>query len=144
MRAPAALAGAFLFILSCTVAQSPSPTSPKRPVAIVELENGGSFTIGLRPDQAPNTVANFVSKVKDHKYDNLTFHRVEDWVVQGGDPLEASSTRRARSGTWPRAKARHWSKAVRAAAGSDSREARNKRAERIASRCSTASAAASA
>src|SRR5207245_691213 len=87
MRAPAALAGAFLFILSCTVAQSPSPTSPKRPVAIVDLENGGSFTIGLRPDQAPNTVANFLSKVKDHKYDNLTFHRVEDWVVQGGDPL---------------------------------------------------------
>ena len=54
--------------------------------ATVELERGGSFTIALRPDKAPQTVANFVAKAKSGFYDGKTFHRVEDWVVQGGDP----------------------------------------------------------
>jgi cyclophilin family peptidyl-prolyl cis-trans isomerase len=54
--------------------------------ATVELERGGSFTIALRPDKAPKTVANFVDKAKAGFYDGKTFHRVEDWVVQGGDP----------------------------------------------------------
>ncbi len=54
--------------------------------ATVELERGGSFTIALRPDKAPKTAANFVEKAKAGFYDGKTFHRVEDWVVQGGDP----------------------------------------------------------
>ena len=54
--------------------------------ATIELERGGSFTIALRPDKAAKTVANFVEKAKSGFYDGKTFHRVEDWVVQGGDP----------------------------------------------------------
>jgi peptidyl-prolyl cis-trans isomerase B (cyclophilin B) len=54
--------------------------------ATIELERGGSFTIALRPDKAAQTVANFVAKAKSGFYDGKTFHRVEDWVVQGGDP----------------------------------------------------------
>lgn len=54
--------------------------------ATVELERGGTFTIALRPDKAPQTVANFVEKAKSGFYDGKTFHRVEEWVVQGGDP----------------------------------------------------------
>ncbi len=54
--------------------------------ATVELERGGSFTIALRSDKAPKTAANFVEKAKAGFYDGKTFHRVEDWVVQGGDP----------------------------------------------------------
>lgn len=46
----------------------------------------GSFVIKLDPASAPKTVDNFVSKAKSDFYKNLTFHRVEDWVVQGGDP----------------------------------------------------------
>lgn len=34
----------------------------------------------------PLTVANFVKLAEANFYDGLTFHRVEDWVVQGGDP----------------------------------------------------------
>ncbi|HEY8732510.1 MAG TPA: peptidylprolyl isomerase [Candidatus Limnocylindria bacterium] len=52
----------------------------------MELERGGSFTIALRPDKAAKTVANFVAKATAGFYDGKTFHRVEDWVVQGGDP----------------------------------------------------------
>ena len=55
--------------------------------ATVELAKGGSFTIALRPDKAPQTVERFAGKATAGFYDNLTFHRVEDWVVQGGDPL---------------------------------------------------------
>jgi cyclophilin family peptidyl-prolyl cis-trans isomerase len=55
--------------------------------ATIELAKGGSFTIALRPDKAPQTVERFVKKAQSGAYDNLTFHRVEDWVVQGGDPL---------------------------------------------------------
>ncbi len=54
--------------------------------ATVELAKGGSFTIALRPDKAPKTVQNFVAKARAKYYDGLLFHRVEDWVVQGGDP----------------------------------------------------------
>jgi cyclophilin family peptidyl-prolyl cis-trans isomerase len=97
MRKASALAGAFLFILSCTVSQQqpsqrPSQQPTTRPssatggLVIVELAKGGTFSFLLRPDKAPATVANFIQKAKDHKYDGLRFHRVEDWVVQGGDP----------------------------------------------------------
>jgi cyclophilin family peptidyl-prolyl cis-trans isomerase len=48
----------------------------------------GSFTITLKPKQAPVTVNNFVCLGQAHYYDGLTFHRVEPgFVVQGGDPL---------------------------------------------------------
>ena len=52
----------------------------------MELAKGGSFTFTLRADKAPNTVERFAGKARSGFYDNLTFHRVEDWVVQGGDP----------------------------------------------------------
>ena len=55
--------------------------------ATVELAKGGSFTIALRPDKAPQTVERFAGKARGGFYNNLIFHRVEDWVVQGGDPL---------------------------------------------------------
>lgn len=56
--------------------------------ATVELEDGGSFTFELRPDKAPKTVENFVTKAQAGHYDGLTFHRVvPGFVAQGGDPL---------------------------------------------------------
>jgi len=52
----------------------------------VELAKGGSFSFTLRPDKAPQTVTRFADKARTGFYNNLIFHRVEDWVVQGGDP----------------------------------------------------------
>jgi peptidyl-prolyl cis-trans isomerase B (cyclophilin B) len=46
----------------------------------------GEIVIELFPGLAPNTVANFVKKANAGFYDGLKWHRVEDWVVQGGDP----------------------------------------------------------
>lgn len=53
--------------------------------AIIKTDKG-SFTIALDNSKAPNTVANFVKKATSKEYDGRVFHRVEDWVVQGGDP----------------------------------------------------------
>lgn len=47
----------------------------------------GDIVVELNSQVAPNTVNNFSNKANDNFYDNLTFHRVEDWVIQGGDPL---------------------------------------------------------
>ncbi len=55
-------------------------------MATIELEKGGQIKIALYPEIAPNTVQNFINKAKSGFFNDLTFHRVEDWVVQGGDP----------------------------------------------------------
>jgi cyclophilin family peptidyl-prolyl cis-trans isomerase len=46
----------------------------------------GEFTMNLYGERMPITVANFVKLAEEGFYDGLKFHRVEDWVVQGGDP----------------------------------------------------------
>ncbi len=46
----------------------------------------GDITISFYAKEAINTVYNFVNKAQGGFYNNLIFHRVEDWVVQGGDP----------------------------------------------------------
>jgi|GEM_PF-3083035 peptidyl-prolyl cis-trans isomerase B (cyclophilin B) len=46
----------------------------------------GEVKIKLYKEEAPNTVKNFLSKSSSGYYEGLNFHRVEDWVVQGGDP----------------------------------------------------------
>ena len=54
--------------------------------ATIELEKGGVITFALFGNDAPQTVKNFEAKVAQGFYNGLKFHRVEDWVVQGGDP----------------------------------------------------------
>lgn len=49
--------------------------------------SSGEIKIELYPDKAPKTVENFIMKAESDYYKDLVFHRVEDWVVQGGDPL---------------------------------------------------------
>ncbi len=46
----------------------------------------GDIELTLFTPSAPNTVANFIKKAQSGFYNGLTFHRVEDWVIQGGDP----------------------------------------------------------
>ncbi|HAU98828.1 MAG: Peptidyl-prolyl cis-trans isomerase cyclophilin type [Microgenomates group bacterium GW2011_GWF2_45_18] len=76
--------------LSASSAPLSSPTSGTAPVTNPEtatvVTNKGSFVIELYPDETPTTVENFVQKANTNYYKGLTFHRVEDWVVQGGDP----------------------------------------------------------
>ncbi|MCL0043878.1 peptidylprolyl isomerase, partial [Peptococcaceae bacterium] len=46
----------------------------------------GDIVVELYPDAMPITVANFEKLVKEGFYNGLVFHRVEDWVIQGGCP----------------------------------------------------------
>jgi len=46
----------------------------------------GNITMEVYPDKMPITVENFTKLINDGFYNGLKFHRVEHWVVQGGDP----------------------------------------------------------
>ena len=47
----------------------------------------GDIVIELFENEAPNTVANFISLVENKKYDGTVFHRViPNLIAQGGDP----------------------------------------------------------
>ncbi len=54
----------------------------------ITMEDGRQMKFELYPDEAPITVANFVTLAKEGFYDNLTFHRIiKGFMIQGGDPL---------------------------------------------------------
>ena len=54
--------------------------------AIIET-NKGNIHLRLFPEDAPQTVSNFINLSQKGYYDNLTFHRViEDFMIQGGCP----------------------------------------------------------
>lgn len=46
----------------------------------------GDISLTLFGKDAPRTVKNLIDKAKSGYYKGLVFHRVEDWVIQGGDP----------------------------------------------------------
>jgi cyclophilin family peptidyl-prolyl cis-trans isomerase len=47
----------------------------------------GAIELELYPDDAPNTVENFLKLSRDGFYDGVIFHRViPDFMIQGGDP----------------------------------------------------------
>jgi len=60
---------------------------PEEPIKITIETSKGAIVAELYPKLMPITVGNFEKLFKSNFYNNLTFHRVEDWVIQGGDPL---------------------------------------------------------
>ncbi len=61
-------------------------TKDKLPVVTI-VTSMGSITAELYEDDAPNTVANFISLAKKGFYNGTKFHRViKDFMIQGGDP----------------------------------------------------------
>ncbi len=58
-----------------------------RYLAHVEMATGGTFTIELLPQSAPQTVNSFVFLARNGWFDGVTFHRVlPGFVAQTGDP----------------------------------------------------------
>jgi len=54
---------------------------------VVFKTNKGDIVLELFENEAPNTVANFISLVEAKKYDGIKFHRViPGFMAQGGDP----------------------------------------------------------
>lgn len=63
----------------------------KNPVVTMEIENYGTVKMELYPEYAPNTVTNFIKLINEGYYNGLTFHRVEDMLIQGGDVNEGDT-----------------------------------------------------
>jgi len=60
---------------------------PARSYSATIETSAGSMTAELFPDDAPNTVNNFVFLARDGFYDDVIFHRViSGFMIQGGDP----------------------------------------------------------
>ena len=58
-----------------------------RNTAVLITTNSGTFMIQLFPDDAPNTVNNFLKLVESGYYDGIVFHRIiPTFMIQAGDP----------------------------------------------------------
>lgn len=71
-----------------TIKTGVTPVADKE-VAIVEMEQPayGKFTIELYSNIAPEMVARFKELAREGVYNGTSFHRINQAVVQGGDPL---------------------------------------------------------
>jgi len=57
------------------------------PIVTFTMNTGGVFKAELYPEQAPNTVNNFISLINKGFYNGLLFHRViPGFMIQGGCP----------------------------------------------------------
>jgi len=55
--------------------------------AVIISMNSGTFFIEFFPEEAPNTVHNFLELVESGYYDGIVFHRIiQGFMIQGGDP----------------------------------------------------------
>ena len=80
------LGGALILILKLTEPREPEEKAPN-PVATITMSDGKQMRFELFPDQAPNTVANFIKLSNSGFYNGLQFYRVVAGVfIQGGDP----------------------------------------------------------
>ena len=57
----------------------------QNPIVAMEIADYGTVKIELYPEMAPNTVRNFIKLINEGYYNGLTFHRVEESLIQGGD-----------------------------------------------------------
>ncbi len=63
----------------------PCLADAQNPLVIMQTTKG-TIVMRIYLGLAPGTAANFLDLVNRGFYNGLTFHRVENWVIQGGDP----------------------------------------------------------
>ncbi len=81
-----ALAVAIILLLNLGGPKEQEEVVPN-PVATITMSDGSQMRFTLYPDQAPNTVANFIKLANRGFYDGQQFFRIVAGVfIQGGDP----------------------------------------------------------
>lgn len=81
-------------------ATTTNTTQPNKTMTATLHTTMGDITLKFLPEQAPNTVANFLKLAKSGFYDGTRFHRViKNFMIQGGDPLSKDDTKKAQWGT---------------------------------------------
>lgn len=79
------LAGS-IFIMTAATAEEAKASDPENTI-LMDVSNGGTVTIGLRPDLAPQHVERVKKLAREGFYDGVVFHRVIDgFMAQTGDP----------------------------------------------------------
>lgn len=69
-------------------AKDAAATGDKQLPQVLFKTTKGDILLELFENEAPNTVANFISLVEAKEYDKVKFHRViPNFMAQGGDPL---------------------------------------------------------
>jgi len=102
----------FLLLLSCDDASTANKTAANKTaannaeikkgvapvadneIAVIEMENAGAYgtiNIELYSNVAPKMVARFKELAKEGVYNGTTFHRINQSVIQGGDPNSKDS-----------------------------------------------------
>jgi len=78
----------FVVALSMVTLTACQREEPKvKPVATIEMEDGGIIKIELDPAVAPESVNNFIYLAQKGFYDGLVFHRlIPGFMIQGGCP----------------------------------------------------------
>ncbi|KAG2478066.1 MAG: putative Peptidylprolyl isomerase [Nitrosopumilales archaeon] len=88
---------AIVFLLLNIPNPSNAQSSEKLVVFHTQL---GKIVIELFPNDAPKTVDNFVKLANEGFYDDTIFHRIiQDFMIQGGDPLSKQSDLQRQWGT---------------------------------------------
>ena len=81
------LLAAALLLAGCGAKKNPYEEIEQNPVATITLTDGREMRFELYPQQAPNTVVNFISLANGGEYDNLQIYRVvSNVLIQSGDP----------------------------------------------------------
>ena len=76
-----------LLLTACGQPKNPYAEIEQNPVATITLTDGSQMRFELYPQQAPNTVANFVKLANGGFYDNQQIYRVvSNVLIQSGDP----------------------------------------------------------
>ena len=88
---------ALVFACLAVVLFAPSAAAQDNPVVVLETSMG-AITIELFEEEAPVSVANFLSYVDEGHYDGVIFHRVlQSFMIQGGRFTPSMSPRPTRA-----------------------------------------------
>ncbi len=74
-----------LIAVALTCQQQQVKAQGADPVVVLQTTKG-PIAIRVYLSLVPNTASSFLDLVNRGFYNGLTFHRVENWVIQGGDP----------------------------------------------------------